>query len=179
MLNIILIGLAVVIVVFLIIVAMQPDDFRITRSATLAAPAAVVFDHVNDLHKWNEWSPWAKLDPNAKQTYEGPPAGIGAAFGWAGNKEVGEGRMTITESRPSELILMKLQFIKPFAATHTTEFTFKPEGDRTAVSWSMSGRNTFVSKAMVLVMNCDKMIGGQFESGFANLKSIVEPLAKG
>jgi uncharacterized protein YndB with AHSA1/START domain len=174
MLKLILIGLAVVVVVFLVVVALQPADFRITRSATIAAPPAVVFEQFNDFHNWNAWSPWAKMDPNAKNTFEGSPAGIGSSFAWAGNNEVGEGRMTITESRPNELIRLKLEFLKPFTATNVTEFTFKPDGDRTAVTWSMSGKNGFMGKAFSLIMNCDKMVGGQFEQGFANLKALVE-----
>jgi len=174
MLKKILIGLAVVIVILFIVVVLQPADFRITRSATIAAPAAVVFEHVNDLHKWNEWSPWAKLDPGATISYDGPPAGPDASFFWKGNSEVGEGRMTITESKPVEFIRMSLDFVRPFAASNTTEFTFKPEGNQTAVTWSMSGRNNFVGKAAGLFMNFDRMVGGQFEQGFANLKAIVE-----
>ena len=178
MLKKLLIGLAAIIVLFLIVAAMQPADFRITRSATIAAPPATVFGQINDFHKWNDWSPWAKLDPNAKNTFDGPPSGVGASFAWAGNSEVGEGRMTITESKPGELVRMKLEFIKPFAATNTTEFTLKPEGSQTAVTWSMSGTNGFIGKCMGLIMNCDKMVGGQFEKGFANLKAIVETPAR-
>lgn len=174
MLKCILIGLAAVVVIFLIVAAMQRSDFRITRTAIIAAPASTVFEQVNDLHKWNAWSPWAKLDPNARNTFDGPPAGVGSSFAWSGNNQVGEGKMTITESQPSELVRMRLEFLKPFAATNTTEFTFKPEGDRTTVTWSMSGKNNFMAKAVGLFMNCDKMVGGQFEQGFANLKTIVE-----
>jgi len=175
MLKIILIGLAALVVLFLLAVALQPSEFRIIRSATIAAPPAVVFEQINDLHKWNAWSPWAKLDPNSKITFDGAPAGVGASSAWVGNKEVGEGRMTITESKPGELILMRLEFVKPFVGTNITEFTFKPEGAGTAVTWSMSGHNNFIGKAMGLIMNCDKMVGGQFEKGFANLKAVVEP----
>lgn len=179
MLKYILIGLASVVVVFLIVAAVQPADFRVTRSATVTATPAAIFEQINDLQKWNAWSPWAKLDPNAKNTFEGPPAGVGASFAWAGNNQVGEGRMTITESKPTELIVMRLEFTKPFAATNTTEFTFEPVGDQTKVTWSMSGKNNFMGKCVGLVMNCDKMVGGQFEQGFANLKAIVEPRTKG
>ncbi len=173
MLKLILICLAAVIAIFLVVAALQPADFRITRSATISAPPSAVFEQINDFQKWNAWSPWAKLDPNAKNTFTGPPAGVGASFTWSGNNEVGEGRMTITESKPGELVRMKLEFTKPFAATNLTEFTLKPEGNQTAVTWSMSGHNNFVSKAMCLIMNCDKMVGGKFEEGFANLKTVV------
>lgn len=174
MLKYILIGLAAIIAIFLGVAAMQPADFRVSRTATIAAPAPAVFEQINDLHKWNSWSPWAKLDPNAKNIFDGPPAGVGAGFAWAGNNEVGEGKMTITKSKPNELVVMKLEFIKPFAGTSTTEFNFTPVGNGTTVTWSMSGQNNFMAKCMSLVMNCDKMVGGQFEQGFTNLKALVE-----
>ncbi len=178
MLKKILVVLVLLIVVLLIVVAVQSADFRVTRSATIAAPPAAVFERLNDFHKWNDWSPWAKLDPNAKNTFEGPASGVGAKFAWSGNNEVGEGSMTITESKPSELVRMKLDFVRPFEATSTTEFTLKPEGGGTAITWSMSGRNNFIGKAVGLFMNCDKMVGGQFEKGFANLKALVETPGK-
>jgi hypothetical protein len=174
MLKIILIALAVIVVVFVVIVAIQPSDFRITRSAAIAAPPAAVFAQVNDLHNWEAWSPWAKLDPNAKSTYEGPAAGVGAAFTWSGNNKIGEGRMTIIESRPNELVRFKLDFLKPLKGTNTAEFNFKPEGNRTAVTWSMYGKNSFIGKAIGLFINCDKMVGGQFEQGLAQMKSVAE-----
>lgn len=174
----ILIGLFVVIGVFAAIVAMRPSDFRIERSAVVAAPAPVVFAQVNDLHNWDAWSPWAKLDPAAKQTYDGPRAGTGAAFAWVGNKQVGEGRMTITESRPTEFIRFKLDFVKPFAGTNMAEFTFTPRGGQTAVTWSMSGKQNFMAKVFCMFMNMDRMVGGQFEQGLAQMKSLAEAAAK-
>src|ERR1041385_2038643 len=169
----ILIALGVLIVVLAIVVAMRPDDFRVSRSATIPAPAAVVFDQVNDLHRFQDWSPWAKIDPNCKVTYDGPPAGAGASFAWAGNKDVGEGRMTVIESRPGELVRFRLEFLKPFKATNTAEFTFKPAGNQTEVTWSMFGKNNFIMKAVGLFMDCDKMVGPDFEKGLANLKTVV------
>ena len=174
----VLLALAVIVVVFLAIVALQPAEFRVVRTATISAPPPAVFTQVNDLHNWEAWSPWGKLDPAMKQTYAGAPAGAGAIYTWAGNSQVGEGRMTITESNPSDLIRLKLEFLKPFTATCTSEFTFKPEGDRTAVSWSMAGRNNFMAKAFGLFMNSDKMVGGDFERGLAQMKSLVETASK-
>jgi len=173
----ILIALAVIVVVFVVIVAMQPSEFGVVRSATISAPAPALFAQVNDFHKWEAWNPWGKLDPTMKQAYEGAPAGTGAIYTWSGNNEVGEGRMTITESRPSDLIRIKLEFFKPFAATNTAEFTFKPEGNQTAVTWSMTGNNNFLAKAVHLFMNMDKMVGGQFEKGLAQMGSVVEAAA--
>jgi len=179
MLKKILIALAVIVIVFVVIVALQPSEFRVARSATIAAPAAAVFAQVNDFHKWEAWSPWAKLDPAAKNSFEGPSAGNGAIFRWAGNHEVGEGSMTIIESRPSELIRIKLEFLKPFAGTNTAEFAFRSEGNQTAVTWSMFGTNNFIAKAFCLFMSMDKIVGGQFEKGLASMKSVVETVPKG
>jgi uncharacterized protein YndB with AHSA1/START domain len=170
----ILIALVVIVFVFLVIVALQPAEYRVKRSATISAPPPVVFAQVNDFHKWEAWSPWAKLDPSARNAFEGAPVGTGAVFTWAGNHKVGEGRMTLTESHPNDLIRIKLDFIKPFASTATAEFTFKPEGKQTAVTWSISGQKVFVSKAVCMFMNMDKMVGGQFEQGLAQLKSVAE-----
>jgi hypothetical protein len=94
MLKKILIAVAAIIAVFLIVVALQPSEFKVERSATISAPPAAVFEQVNDFHKWEAWSPWAKLDPNAKVTFEGPPAGTGTIMTWSGDSQVGEGKMT-------------------------------------------------------------------------------------
>jgi len=168
----------VIIIVFAVIVALQPGDFRVARSTLISAPPPAVFAQVNDFHKWNAWNPWGKIDPSMKQSYEGAPAGPGAVYTWTGNKEVGEGRMTITDSRPSDLIRVKLEFLKPFAATNTAEFTFVPEGNQTRVTWSMFGEKNFMAKAVHLFMSMDKMIGGQFEKGLADMKAAAEGAAK-
>ncbi len=179
--KIVLITLATIVVivaVFAGIVALQPADFRIERKATIAAPQAVVFAQVNDFHNWEAWSPWAKLDPKAKNTFEGPSAGTGAIFKWSGNDEVGEGMMTVTESKPSELIKIKLDFVRPFEDTSNVEFTFKAEGDQTVVTWAMIGRKGFVSKAVCMFMDMDKMLGGQFDQGLASMKAAAEAKKK-
>lgn len=174
MLAKILVALAVVVAGLAVVIALQPSDFRVSRTATIAAPAPVVFAQVNDFRSWTAWSPWAKLDPAMKQTYEGAPAGTGAIYTWVGNREVGEGRMTIVESRPSDLIRVKLDFVKPLAGTSVAEFTFRPEGDRTAVTWTMTGEKNFVAKAIHLVLSMDRMIGDQFEKGLAAMKTVAE-----
>ena len=174
----ILVALAVIVLGFVGVVAMRPSEYRVARTATIAAPAPAVFAQVNDFPKWEAWNPWAKLDPAMKQAYAGAPAGIGAIYTWAGNSEVGEGRMTLTESRPSDLVRIRLEFLKPFATTSTAEFSFKPEGDHTAVTWSMTGKVNFMAKVVHLFMDMDRMIGGNFEKGLAQLKSVVEAAPK-
>jgi hypothetical protein len=178
MLKKILLGLLVIIVVFCVVVALQPAAFTITRSTTIAAPPAAPFAQVNDFHKWEAWSPWAKIDPAMKQTFEGSPAGTGAIYTWAGNNEVGEGRMTITDTRPAEFVRIKLDFIKPFAATNNAEFTFKPEGEQTRVTWTMTGEKNFFCKAVCMFMNMDDMVGKDFEKGLAAMKTVAEASPK-
>jgi len=167
-------AIAAIVVVFLIVVAMQPSDFKVERSATMRAPAPAAFAQVNDFQKWQAWSPWEKVDPALKRQYEGPQAGTGAVYAWQGNKDVGEGRMTITESKPAERVRIKLEFFKPFAATNQAEFSFQPAGDSTTVTWSMTGQNNFLSKAICMFVNMDKMVGGMFEQGLTQMKTVVE-----
>jgi hypothetical protein len=176
--KIVLIALVAIVVLLVIVASLRPSDFRVTRTGRISAPIGVVFENINDLHKWEAWSPWAKLDPNAKNTFNGPQAGVGSSMAWVGNNKVGQGRMTIAESRPDEFIRMNLEFFKPFKANNVAEFTLKSEGDQTSVTWSMSGKNNFMFKAMGLFMNCDKMVGSQFEQGLANLNSVAGELAK-
>ena len=136
MLKKILVALLALVILFLVVVATRPAGYRVTRSATIAAPPPAVFAQVNDFHKWEAWNPWGKIDPAMKITYDGPAAGKGAGYAWVGNKEVGAGRMTIMESQPNDLILINLEFFKPMAGVALTEFTFKPEGNQTVVTWT-------------------------------------------
>ena len=172
-----LLGLAAVLaaafVVLVIVVALQPADFRIVRSQSIAAPPSKIFGHVDELRRWEAWSPWAKLDPAMKTIYDGPPAGPGAKYAWDSDK-VGAGKMTILDSRPAELVQIQLDFKKPFEATNIAEFTFVPESGGTLVTWSMHGKKDFMSKGAHLFMDIDKMVGGDFEKGLASLKAIAE-----
>jgi hypothetical protein len=170
----VLIVLIAAVVVLVVIIATRPADFRVTRTARIAAPPSALFAQVNDFHNWAAWSPWAKLDPAMTQSYEGAPAGPGAVYSWSGNSKVGAGRMTVLESRPGDLVRIKLEFLKPFAATNTADFTFQPEGDQTVVTWSMTGKKNFMTKAFSLFMNMDKLVGGDFEKGLAQMKSVAE-----
>lgn len=158
---------------FLIFAATRPAAFRYTRSLAIAAPPEAIFPRINDLHQFQTWNSWAKTEPDAKITYSGPEAGVGAAYDWVGQK-IGEGAMTITESKPAELLRARMDFRKPFEATNITEFTLKPEGGKTLVSWSLYGDNNFLGKVMNLLIDCDKMCGDEFEKGLASLKELAE-----
>lgn len=164
----------VVLAVLAVVVSMQPAEFKISRSTQIAAPPERVFQQIDDFHKWDGWSPWAKLDPNMKVTHSGAPNGVGASYAWVGNSDVGEGRMTITQSHPSEHIAIDLDFISPFPAKNLTEFSLKPENGGTSVTWSMAGRKNFVMKAFGMIVDMDKAIGPDFERGLSQLKSVAE-----
>ena len=170
----IFLALAFIAIIFIVVVAGQPDDFAVMRTANIAALPEKVFSEVNDLHRWEAWSPWARLDPNAKSTFSGADSGPGAAMAWDGNKKIGSGRMTITESQPAERIRLRLDFLRPMKATNTAEFRFRPDGGHTVVTWSMAGENNLIGKLFGLFINCDKMCGGDFEKGLASLKSLAE-----
>jgi hypothetical protein len=175
MLIYVLVGVAVLIATLIGFIASRPERFVVSRSEVIAAPAEVIFGQVNDLHKWEPWSPWEKLDPHCKRTFEGAPAGVGAVYGWLGDpKTVGSGRMTILESVPAEKIVIKLEFFTPFKGLAVCDFVFTPQGEKTKVTWSMRGTCNFMAKAMHLVMNMDKMIGTQYAKGLADLKVVVE-----
>ena len=178
MLKIILIAIPILLVIFIIVVAMQPSSYRVTRSLAIAAPPGALFPHMNDLKKWEMWNPWGKADPNMKLTYGGSTSGVGASYSWAGNSEVGEGRATITESRPSVSVRYKMEFYKPMSATSEMEFTFKLQGSQTAVTVTVTGDKDFITKAFCLFMSMDKMIGGKFERALAELKATAESHAR-
>ncbi|MHC5538871.1 SRPBCC family protein [Singulisphaera rosea] len=174
----VVLGVVAVVVVFVVVVALRPSQYKVERSTTIAASPADVFTQVNDFHAWDAWSPWAKLDPASKSTFSGSSSGQGAVFAWAGNDKVGVGKMTLTESHPNDLIRIRLEFIEPFADTAQTVFTFKPEGPLTRVTWTMSGRSNFLGKAVCMFMNMDKVVGGSFEEGLVQMKSVVEAKAR-
>ena len=170
----ILLALVFIAILIFVLIAGQPNDFIVTRAANFSAPPDKIFPYVNNLHLWEAWSPWDKLDPNAKSTFSGADAGVGAAMAWDGNGKVGTGKMTITASQPGESVRFRLEFQKPMQATNTAEFTFRPDGNQTVVTWTMQGKNSLMGRIFGLFMNCDKMVGCQYEKGLASLKSLTE-----
>jgi hypothetical protein len=156
-------------------VATRPDAYHVERSATVDAPAATVFSQIDDFSVWKEWSPWEKKDPAMKRTVSTPPSGVGATYAWEGNKEVGKGKMTITDSRPGERVAEKLEFIEPFQSQAGITFTLAAESPTTTkVTWAMDGKHNFISKAFSVIKPMDGMIGKDFEDGLANLKKVAE-----
>ena len=170
----ILLVVVVLIGALLAYAATRPDTFRVERATVIKAPPAKVFALIDDFHQWAGWSPWEKLDPAMKRTHSGAANGKGAVYAWEGNSDVGAGRMEILETTAPSRVLIRLDFMKPFEATNTAEYTIQPEGDATRVTWAMYGPAPFLSKLMQVFVSMDKMIGKDFEQGLANLKALAE-----
>ena len=170
MLKKILIGLAVLVLVVVVAALLKSPDYRVERSLVIAAPAEKLFPWFDNHRKFNEWNPWSKMDPEAKNTYSGPESGVGAVASWDGEK-VGKGSATITESKPIE----RMDWLEPMQGVSTVEFTFKPEGEgKTKVTWAMYGRNEgLLARAVSLVMDCESMCGPEFEKGLADVAKLA------
>ena len=158
----------------LVYAATLPDQFRIERSTLISAAPEKIFPHLVNFRQWTAWSPWENVDPALKRTYGGPESGVGAHYAWEGNRNVGSGRMEIREVRPAERIAIQLDFFSPMEAHNTAEFTLAKEGAGTKVTWAMFGPSPYVSKLMGLFFNMDRMVGGMFAQGLANLKTVAE-----
>jgi uncharacterized protein YndB with AHSA1/START domain len=170
-----MVGVLVAIVVILLVVAStRPNSFRVQRSTKIKGSPQRVFAVLNDFHQWPSWSPWEKMDPAMTRTHSGAQSGPGAVYAWKGNKKVGEGRMEITEAASPSKLTIKLDFLKPFEAHNIAEFTLQVQGDSTDLTWAMQGPQPFMFKVMSLFMSMDKMIGKDFETGLANIKTLTE-----
>jgi len=174
MLKTIAIIVVVLIAGVVILAAMKPDSFSVQRAATIKAPPEKVFALINDFKAWGAWSPWEKKDPAMKRTFSATTSGKGAHYAWDGNKDVGQGSMTVTESAPPSKVVLNLDFIKPFEGHNIVEFTLTPQGDATSVNWLMHGPANFMSKIMQVFCSMDRMVGKDFETGLANLKAAAE-----
>ncbi len=173
MLKIIALTLVAGLVILPVFIALQPSDFAIERSATIQAPPSLIYAHIQSPRAMNEWSPFAQGDPQMKIVYDGPQGGVGARSSWDSAK-LGKGRMTVTDVKPDQEVEMKLEFISPMEATNRALFTLVPDGEATRVTWRMEGHNGFIQKAVGLVINMDKMVGGEFEKGLASMKTLAE-----
>lgn len=166
--------LALLIAAVLIIAAFQPNQFRVERSIVITAPAETIFAILDNLRRGQEWSPYEKKDPDMERQFQGPTSGVGAVYAWKGDKNIGQGRMQILKSAPPSYLKIQLDFIEPFAARNTAEYSLLTEGSGTRVTWAMFGPMPFLSKVMCLFMDMDTMVGGDFEAGLAALKRLAE-----
>jgi hypothetical protein len=166
--------LSAIIIAFLGYVAVLPPVGVVSRTATIAAPADKIFPHINNFKKWDAWSPWAKLDPNAKSSFSGPEQGTGAVFAWDGNMDVGKGQMTIVESKPNESLKIKLDFSSPTVQSNDVDFVLLPEGEGTKVTWTMSGERSFVDRIFCTLFQVDSMVGAMYEKGLESLGKVAK-----
>jgi uncharacterized protein YndB with AHSA1/START domain len=166
--------LIVAVVGLLAVASRKPATFRLARATVIAAPPERIFPLLDDFHEWTKWSPWEHRDPNMTRTYTGAIRDVGAKYAWAGNRKAGSGSMEITASRPGSDLTIALHFLKPFEARNSTEFTLRPQGQTTELTWAMSGDNTFASKVFSVFVSMDKLVGKDFEAGLAALKSVAE-----
>ena len=174
MLKIIAVVVVVAVVAVLAFAATRPNTFHVARSTVIKAPPETVFALIDDFHHWRAWSPYENLDPAMTRTYGGPASGLGATYGWDGKGKAGAGQMEIVKAvAPSELDIT-LTFTKPFEAHNRAIFTLAPEGDGTRVTWAMEGPAPLMFKVMSLVVNMDKLVGRDFETGLASLKAAAE-----
>src|SRR5215469_13219216 len=157
MIATILIVIAVAIAAALALAASKPNTFAVRRSTTIAAPPERIFPMIDDLHAQSAWSPFEK-DPEMKRTHSGAPRGKGAVYEWDGNRQVGSGRIAITDTVPNSKVMLKLDMFRPFTAHNVVEFSLVPNGSGTNVSWAMQGSQPFMAKLMSTFINCDKMV---------------------
>lgn len=154
------------------IAARRPDHFRMARSLKIAAPAPRLHGLIDNLHQMNTWNPYALRETSGKGTYSGPDAGPGATFHFAGPKS-GTGSISVVDSTPSRVI-MRLLMTKPIAGDNQIEFTLKPDGNATEVTWAMAGKASLAGKIFSLFIDCDRMMSRDFDEGLTNLKVIAE-----
>jgi uncharacterized protein YndB with AHSA1/START domain len=170
------IALAVVVAigVLLVYAATRPGSLHVQRTASIKAPPERIFPLISDFHSWSSWSAYEKVDPGMKRAYSGAATGKGAVYEWAGNSQVGQGRMEITDVSHPSRVTIKLDFIKPLEGHDIAEFALVPQGDSTRVTWTMDGATPYVGKLIGVFVNMDTMIGKDFETGLGNLKAIAE-----
>jgi carbon monoxide dehydrogenase subunit G len=174
MLKTIAIVVVVLVTGILAYAATKPDIFRVQRATSIKAPPEKIFPFLNDLHKFGAWSPYEKKDPAMKRTFAGSESGRGAVYEWDGDKNVGKGRMEIVDTAPPSKVAIKLDFVRPFEAHNTVEFTLAPKGDSTDVTWAMQGPVPYVAKIMHVFVDMDSMVGKDFDAGLASLKTVAE-----
>jgi len=170
----ILIGLAAILGVFLIYVALQPSRSVISREVSINATPAKVFPFLTTRTVANSWNPFLKRDTTAKITFEGPETGVGSATIWEGGKELGEGRATVTEIVPYEKVTVRLEYKKPFVMTQEAYYLLRQEGAQTIVTWKVEGDSPFWIRAICVFINMEKQVGDSFSAGLAELKTKVE-----
>jgi uncharacterized protein YndB with AHSA1/START domain len=151
-----------------------PDQRRVERSTFIAAEPAAVFGVLNGFTQFNQWSPWADLDPTAIYTLDGPTAGVGAKASWSStDPNVGAGSQEIVESVPNERIKLRLLF-EGYELDSYSLYLLSPEGRGTRLTWAYETdfHGKLLNRYFGLLL--ERMIGRDYEKGLAKLKALVE-----
>jgi uncharacterized protein YndB with AHSA1/START domain len=154
--------------------ATRPDTFRVQRSIAINAPPERILPLIVNLRAWQSWSPYEHKDPAMRRTYTGAAEGPGAVYAFDGNNQVGQGTVTVIAVTPPDRVTLRLDMVRPMAASNDVAFTLVPEGAGTRVTWTMQGKAPFIAKVMHLFFDIDGMVGGDFAAGLARLKAEAE-----
>jgi hypothetical protein len=157
----------------LVFASTKPDTFHVERAIRIMATPDAIFPLINDFHRWDTWTPYNK-DPAMQKTYSGSAAGVGARYAWEGNKNVGQGEISIRATQPPRKLVFDLHMIKPFEGRNVASFSLDPDGDATRVTWSLDDKHNLMLKTMTIFMDMDNMIGKDFAVGLAQLKTVME-----
>ncbi len=174
MIKITLIIVALLILGVLAFAATRPDEYTVSRSQLINAPADKLHAIINTPREFEKWSPYSPKDPHMKNTYSGPASGVGARTEFVGNNQVGAGSVEIIRSTTPSEVAMRLVMIKPFAANNEVVYRLKPQGAGTEVTWAMTAKSPYFAKVIGVFINMDKMIGGDFAVGLDKLKALAE-----
>lgn len=176
-LKITLIGIAALLATYLLFCFIGISKFNVSRTVVINASPSQVFAQINDYKNWPAWSPWAMRDKNMTNEYTGEGGTLGHKNTWKSKTE-GSGSQEIVEIRNNEYIKSKLVFTDWDGETFT-ELLLKPEGEKTAITWTMNGSEfPFMARGFMYLMGGNKMIEEDYDAGLANLKKLVESQPK-
>lgn len=168
----IVIGIVLLIVILALI---APKSYEVSRNIIINKPLSEVFTYLKSLKNQDNWSPWAERDPNMKKTFTGTDGEVGCISAWeSDHKQVGSGEQEIISITDNKEIAAQLRFLKPFKSTSDAYTRVTEVEGGTKVTWGFSGKNKFPVNIMMLFMNMEKAVGGDFEQGLAKLKSVLE-----
>ena len=159
---------------FLVYVALRPSEMRVSREIVAQATPEVIFPHINNSEKANAWMPWKDSDPEVKMSYSGPAEGVGSKSSWDSKGQMGTGEALVIESVANQVVKTQLTYTKPFQMSQLAEISLTPVDGGTKIKWSVSGHVGYFFRLLGVFMDCDKMVGNEFEKGLLNLKNRVE-----
>ena len=172
----ILIIIAIVIAIPLILAIFTKKDYAIERQITINRPKQDIFNYIKYLKNQDNFSKWAKMDPDMKKDYSGTDGTPGFVARWdSPKKDVGKGEQEIIKITEGEKVELAIHFIKPFEGRANAQLSTTATGsDQTRVTWSLQSKMAYPMNIMLLFLNMEKMIGNDLEIGLGNLKELME-----